>query len=205
MTNSQLDRICLICKDEIKPHDRTITCSKCGNIYHESHNAPCPYHSTPLVSPPVIPTTSRSGACLGISISLGTLMFLVLALLVGGVILISAFNGSFSKPDVSNVYMGSNENGDVQNGAYSPNQDFFVFFDLENAPESTRVKVKWYAVNVSGYDTNTLINEGESQYGSSTIYYQLYLTDGGTWTSGRYKAEIYINDNLEATKVFDVK
>ncbi|MBX3037723.1 MAG: E3 ubiquitin protein ligase [Anaerolineales bacterium] len=203
MTDFQTNPICLICKEEIKPQDSTITCSKCGNIYHQIHNVPCPYHSTPAVPISVGQNSSRSGTCLGISISIGTAL-LLLVVIAGAILFFAISNGAFSKPNISNVYMASNENGDVQNTSYSPSQDFFVSFDLNDAPNNITVKSVWYAVDVNDIEPNTIISEYEDNFGNGSYYFQLWINGGGEWPTGKYKVEIYLNDTLEATEYFSV-
>lgn len=197
MTEPRINPTCLICKEEIGPHEATVTCPKCGNVYHQHHNEPCPYHSTPVLS--------KSGACLGISLSFGMMLFLGFILLAG-ILIFAATGGVFAQPYLSNIYMASNSDGDAQNGSYSPSQDFFVFFDLNNASQPVTVEVRWYSVDVPGYASDTLFSKSEGRYTDAQIYFQVYFQDESTWwLPGKYRVDIYVENRLKASKIFYVE
>lgn len=75
--------------------------------------------------------------------------------------------------------------------------------DLANAPDDTKVKAVWTAVQVTGADPNTKIDETELTSGSGTLHFK--LTNNGNWPAGKYKVDLYLNDKLDRTIEFQVQ
>jgi hypothetical protein len=128
------------------------------------------------------------------------------AIILGVILFFAVTNGAFTQPSVSNIYMASNADGDAQEGSYSPNQDFFVFFDLNDAPQPVLVDARWYAVDVPGYASDTLFSKAEEKFTDSQIYFQVYFQDGDIrWFPGKYRVDIYVDNRLKASKIFYVE
>lgn len=101
------------------------------------------------------------------------------------------------------AYMARDEAGTDQTNVFSPNDVFYCILELVDAPDDTRLKAVWYAVQAEGIEPNFLINETEISGSDDT--YTFSLTPTGQWPPGSYKAEIYLNDELAYLFEFEVE
>ncbi len=76
--------------------------------------------------------------------------------------------------------------------------------DLKNAPDDTKLKAVWTAVDAQDLEKNMKITESEITTGDGLIHFKLenkeYL-----WPGGQYKVDIYMNDVLNKTLTFEVQ
>lgn len=73
---------------------------------------------------------------------------------------------------------------------------------LSGAPDDTKLKAVWTAVEVEGEAPNTLIYEKEYVGGASTVTFD--LSNSQPWPPGKYKVDLYLNDQLDRTLEFAV-
>jgi len=108
-------------------------------------------------------------------------------------------------PTVSNFYMASDEGGQNKTTVFAPDQDFYVFFKVENVEAGTNFQSRWYALDVEGQSPNEPFKTIDYSYesGVSTIYFQ--LTNSGGWPTGHYKVEIYMGGNKAGEQQFSVQ
>jgi hypothetical protein len=122
----------------------------------------------------------------------------ILVLLLG-----LACNFSASTASIKNAVMTLDEAGSQPaNGVFSTTQPFFCQVELANAPDDTKVKAAWTAVDVEGADANTAIDETEVESGGTVTF---RLDNEGPWPVGKYKVDLYLNDKLDRTLEFEVK
>lgn len=86
------------------------------------------------------------------------------------------------------------------------NQDIFhAVVQIEDAPAGARFRVAWYATDVGeAAPCNTHIDSHEIS-ADGTRYIDFNLTPDSPWPNGRYRAEVYCNDNLEQVLDFSVE
>jgi hypothetical protein len=124
---------------------------------------------------------------------------IVLALVLAS--LACSFN--VSTASVENVRMARDQEGAQPTTTYNPNEPFYLVGEMNNAPDDTVLKVVWTAVNVEGEEPNTVIQEIEEQGGSGPFWFNL-TSNSGIWPPGTYKADLYLNDELNTTLEFEV-
>lgn len=114
-----------------------------------------------------------------------------------------ACNFGVSTANIKEAKMYRDSEGTQATTTFTPQDTFYCIVDLANAPDDTKVKAVWTAVDVEGNEPNTLIDEAEMEYGSGTLTFD--LTNNGPWPAGKYKVEIYLNDTLDRTLEFAVQ
>ncbi len=132
-----------------------------------------------------------------------TPQFKILA--VVAVLVLAGLACSFSTANIANAYMAADGDGNTPTSVYSNDQTFYAIVDLANAPEDTEVRVVWTAVNVEGESPNTLIDEVTTTSTDAILTFNLTNEAGFLWPSGEYKAEIYLNGELNTTLTFSVQ
>lgn len=110
---------------------------------------------------------------------------------------------SASTANIDNARMARDIEGADATETFAPEETFFCIAELKNAPDDSKVKASWTAVEVEGADPNTLIDESELTTGSGTLQFQ--LTNDGPWPAGKYKVDLYLNDTLDQTLEFTVE
>lgn len=126
-------------------------------------------------------------------------------LAVVAVLVLAGLACSFSTANIANAYMAADPDGNTPTSVYSNDQTFYAIVDLANAPEDTEVRVVWTAVNVEGESPNTLIDEVTTTSTDAILTFNLTNEAGFLWPSGEYKAEIYLNGELNTTLTFSVQ
>ena len=108
-------------------------------------------------------------------------------------------------PSATNFYMATDEAGTNKTTNFSPNDDFYVFFDVANIEPGTNFQSRWYAVNVEGQDPNTPFQTIDYTYeeGIGNIYFQ--LTNDQGWPAGSYKVEVYMEGTKVGEQTFSVQ
>lgn len=110
---------------------------------------------------------------------------------------------SASTANITNAVMTKDSEGKNQTTIYSPADAFYCIVSLANAPEDTKVKAVWIAVDVAGVTANTQILEKELTSGLSSLTFT--LTNDNPWPAGKYKVDILLNGTAAKTVEFQVK
>jgi hypothetical protein len=121
--------------------------------------------------------------------------FLVLAL--------GACNFSASTANISSAKMATDKDGKNPTKTFSPDQPFYCIVELSNAPDDTKVRAVWTAVKAEGADANTKIDEASATSGSGQL--QFTLSNQGSWPTGDYKVDLYLNNAKEPTKTLEFR
>ncbi len=127
----------------------------------------------------------------------------ILVGLLAIVLSILACGGSVSTANIADAWMSTDEEGKSRTTVFAQDAVFYAQVDLRNAPDDTKLKAVWIAVDVEDTEPNLIINETEFVYGSGVVYFQLSNTD--LWPLGKYKVDIYLNDKLARTVAFEVR
>jgi hypothetical protein len=108
-------------------------------------------------------------------------------------------------PGASNFYMATDEDGTNKTNTFSPEDDFFVFFEVAGLEPGTAFQSRWYALDVEGQDPSTPFQTIDYPYeeGITTIYFQ--MTSQEPWPVGNYKVEVYMNDAKVGEQAFNVQ
>lgn len=119
------------------------------------------------------------------------------------VLVLAACEVSFSTANIGDAWMSTDEAGQNHTTTYAQDAVFYAQVDLRNAPDDTKVKAAWIAVNVEDVEPGFLINETDFTSGSGLVHFNLSNTN--LWPKGTYKVEIYLNDKLAKTLEFQVQ
>lgn len=111
---------------------------------------------------------------------------------------------SFSTASVAEAYLAKDEQGTQRTTTFSPTDAFYLVGKLANAPDSTKLKAVWTAVAVDyeGVEPNTQLGEFETTGGGD---FHFTLSNDNPWPTGKYKADLYLNDELNQTFEFTVE
>lgn len=124
--------------------------------------------------------------------------FVLLLSLLLVVLSLTACEFSASTANIENITLAKDEAGTQPTTSFEPSETFYLVVNLANAPDDTSVKTSWYAVDVgSAAPPNTLIDEASVTSGSGQLFFN--LAPSGQWAPGTYKAEVYLNDELNQT------
>ena len=127
-------------------------------------------------------------------------MFLALTALILST-LACEFSASTAK--ISDAWMSTDEDGAERVTAFAQDAVFYAQVDLQNAPDDTSLKAVWTAVEAQDTEPNFMINETEFVTGDGLIYFT--LSNDNLWPTGKYKVDIYLNDQLTNTLEFEVQ
>lgn len=125
--------------------------------------------------------------------------FVVIALIAAA--LACGFSATTAR--VTNAYVTRDPAGGEPTQIFFQDEAFYLIAEVANAPDSTRVKAVWVAVDAEGIDFDTVIDEVELTTGDDTLTFD--LTNNELWPEGNYKVDLYINDQLERTVEFSVE
>ena len=126
------------------------------------------------------------------------MIFLALAALAFATL---ACDFSVSTASISSAILTPDKASTTETATFSPDQGFYLVVNLSSAPDSTKVKAVWYAVDDAGKATQ-LVDKEIVGSGSPIIF---SATNSNPWPAGKYKVELYLNDKLERTKEFSVQ
>ena len=126
----------------------------------------------------------------------------ILAVVVTLLLVVLACGGSVTTASIASAKMAADSNGTQETTVFSQDQTFYCIVELANAPDDTKVKAVWTAVNAEGQEPNLLIDQAEAT-GSGTLTFN--LTNDQLWPVGTYKVDLYLNDTLDRTIQFEVQ
>jgi hypothetical protein len=110
---------------------------------------------------------------------------------------------SASTANISDAKMARDPEGNDPTKVFSPDETFYCIADLSNAPDDTKVKAVWTAVNVEGVKPDTKIKETSATGGSGQL--QFSLANDGSWPVGEYKVELFLNDQEKPARTLAFK
>ena len=116
---------------------------------------------------------------------------------------ILALGCSASTANIGEAWMARDYEGTQRTATFGPSEVFYCVVELKNAPDDTTVKASWTAVDVEGADPDTFITETVLTSGSGNLHFE--LSNDNLWPTGRYKVDLYLNDELDRTLEFEVR
>ena len=102
---------------------------------------------------------------------------------------------------IFDVYLAYDERGDFRSTSFMPTQNIFLFFNLNDPLNRNIVKTVWIAVDVAGYQPDTMIDRSENKITTPSFTMR---TNKAGWDVGKYKIELYLNGTLDETIEFEV-
>jgi hypothetical protein len=115
-----------------------------------------------------------------------------------------ACGGSFSTANITEAKLTADSEGAQPTTVFAQDQVFYCIVTVANAPEDTTLKVVWTAVEVPGEEPNLVLNETEATTGEDEVF-TFHLNNDNLWPAGKYKVDIYLNDELDRTLDFEVQ
>jgi hypothetical protein len=113
-----------------------------------------------------------------------------------------ACNFNFSTANVEEAKLAKDEAGTKQTIIFDQADEFFLVGQLANAPDDTKLRAVWTAVEADGVDPNYQLDEKEVT-GGGDFYFS--LSNEQLWPTGKYKVDLYLNEELERTLEFTVE
>ena len=128
---------------------------------------------------------------------------IVLAVFVIALVTLACeFSASTAKID--SVTLTADENNVQATQVFSSSDVFYAVVVTKNAPDDTKVKAVWVAVQAEGVDPNYTIMEKEMiSDGNDTFTFS--LSNDNLWPVGKYRVDIYLNDTLDQSVEFSVE
>jgi hypothetical protein len=109
---------------------------------------------------------------------------------------------SASTANIKEAKLAKDSEGSQPTTTFAQDEPFYAVVDLANAPDDTKVKAVWIAVEAEGVDPNTTIDEAEVTSGDGQLTFD--LTNDKLWPVGKYKVDLYLNDKLDRSLEFAV-
>jgi hypothetical protein len=127
----------------------------------------------------------------------------ILAAITALILASLACSFSASTASIGEVWTARDDAGDDRTSIFNPTDTFYAFVELNNAPDDTKLKAVWTAVDTPVSEPDTLIDEAELEAPSGT--HQFSLETDTTWPPGVYKVDIYLEDELAKSLIFEVQ
>ncbi len=109
----------------------------------------------------------------------------------------------FSTANIQNAELAKDSAGTEKSTEFEPNDTVYALVTLANAPDSTKLKAVWTAVDVGdAAPANQLIDQVELEAGDGTHFFN--LSPSSPFPAGSYKVDIYLNEELNQTLDFAV-
>lgn len=113
-----------------------------------------------------------------------------------------ACNFSFSTANIEEAKLARDEAGTEQTTVFDQADEFYLVGQLANAPDDTKLKAVWTAVDADGVEPNYQLDEKEVT-GGGDFYFS--LSNDQLWPVGAYKVDLYLNEELGRTLEFTVE
>ncbi len=114
---------------------------------------------------------------------------------------VTACGFSASTANISDAQMARDPEGNDPTTVFSPEDTFYAVGELSNAPDDTTVRAVWTAVDVEGAEPDTRLDEVSATGGSGP--FQFELTNDGPWPVGKYKVDLFLNDEQEPARTLE--
>lgn len=128
---------------------------------------------------------------------------LVLAVVLVAALVLAGCEVSVSTANIGDAWMSSDEAGKERTAVFAQDAVFYAQVQLRNAPDDTKLKASWVAVEAEDVEPNYVIYETEFVSGNGQVTFD--LSNNNLWPKGKYKADIYLNDKLAKTLEFEVR
>ncbi|MFC1975785.1 hypothetical protein ACFLXQ_05265 [Chloroflexota bacterium] len=127
-------------------------------------------------------------------------VFFVIALLIATIL---ACDFSASTANINDAKMTKDSEGKQSTAIFALDDTFYAIVEVANAPDDTKVKAVWMVVEADGVDP-VVIGEKELE-GGGTLTFSVSNNDDKLWPAGKYKVDLYLNDELDRSLEFKVE
>ena len=110
---------------------------------------------------------------------------------------------SASTANIKEAWLSFDQDGEQRTEVFGQDDVFYAQVLLANAPDETNVKTVWVAVDVENTDPDFVIYETEIASGDADLYFE--LSNDNLWPFGLYRADIYLNGELDRSLDFTVQ
>lgn len=114
-----------------------------------------------------------------------------------------ACNFSFSTAGIGDAWMSVDKDGKNRTTVFQQDAVFYAQVELQNAPDDTKIRAVWTAVDVEDTEPNLKLDETEITAGTGVVMFD--LTNNQLWPVGKYKVDIHLNDKPAKTLEFTVE
>jgi hypothetical protein len=112
---------------------------------------------------------------------------------------------NFSTAKIGDASLAKDADGNQPTTIFTQDEPFYCVVELANAPDDTRVKAVWTAVEADGVEPNLMLGTKELTTGDGTLNFSYTNDEGKLWPTGTYKVDLYLNDKLDRTLEFQVE
>ncbi len=127
-------------------------------------------------------------------------IFFVISLLV-----LMALACSFSTAKISDAKMAKDADGNQPTTTFAQDEPFYCVVTLSNAPDDTKIKAVWTAVEAEGVEPNLNLGEKELTSGDGELNFSYTNAENKLWPVGKYKVDLLLNDKPDRSLEFQVE
>jgi len=105
---------------------------------------------------------------------------------------------------IQNAYLALDQDGEKPSTVFKPEDDFYVIVEVADTPEEATLKSIWIAKDARGLAPDSILHEYEMPV-TGGKYWMRNSKIEGSRGPGSYVVELYLDDELERTLVFEVR
>ena len=106
---------------------------------------------------------------------------------------------------ISDAKLAKDADGNQPTTTFSQDEPFYCVVELTNAPDDTKVKAVWTAVEAEGIQPNLSLGDKEITAGDGQLNFSYSNEADKLWPTGKYKVDLYLNDKLDRSLDFQVE
>ena len=95
-----------------------------------------------------------------------------------------------STANIAEATIARDPEGNEPTSVFAQDDKFYAVVELANAPDDTKVKAVWVAVDAEGVDPDLTIEETELTTGGGQLHFE--LSNDKMWPVGKYKVDLFI-------------
>ncbi len=113
----------------------------------------------------------------------------------------------FSRNQLSNLRMTTDQTGKTTATVYTPLQEFCVFADVRGIKTGSVIQARWIATKAQGVAPDTKINTSDYIYqpGVAHVYFKLATWDDSSWPVGSYRVDLFVDGKPAGQQTFSVQ
>lgn len=104
---------------------------------------------------------------------------------------------------IFNGFLASDIKGVFTTNKYKPDQVIYLFFDINDPSNKNIIRIVWSVVDVKGFLPGA-IRSDITDVATVKNYKTLSNHSANPWPAGKYKVDLYLNDNLQQTIEFEI-
>ena len=104
---------------------------------------------------------------------------------------------------IFNGFLASDIKGVFTTNKYKPDQVIYLFFDINDPSNKNVIRIVWSVVDVKGFLPGA-VRSDITDVATVKNYRTLSNHSANPWPAGKYKVDLYLNDNLQQTIEFEI-